>query len=264
MSNIPYYPHKDTFTRAFLLEIDKDIATNHSESIFTLLGADSDLTLVPINSDMDMDNKIQQYFFCQNEMLKKATFLLVDNIYNLNKKLELTDGTTNQSLLKILSQPDQDGKSLFHNITQFNSKHVNFLCSKDKEMHAINVLNMFLFQYLPTLITQESRENISVHGKPFVVHDTQQILHQILIFVQTAKKKPIPEFDDTFVSSVYSNPPKTARQTYATALQASSERLTMAQSTTTDLNVSTRIDDLLKSSAKKIQKLRKKIKQPQK
>ena len=61
--NVPYYPQKCTLTRAFMLEIKKDIATNHSESIFMLLGAVSDLTLAPTDSRMDMDNTIRQNFF---------------------------------------------------------------------------------------------------------------------------------------------------------------------------------------------------------
>ena len=87
--------------------------------------------------------------------------------------------------------------------------------------------------------------------KPFVVHGTQQIPNQILIFIQAAKRKTILAFHDPSISSVYSNPPETAYQTYAEALQASSETLTTAQSKTMDCNTNTCIDDLLKASTKK-------------
>ena len=66
-------------------------------------------------------------------MPKKATLLCVDIIYNLNKNLELTDGTITQSILEMLSQPDQDGQSLLHNIYQFNSKRINFNVPKTKK-----------------------------------------------------------------------------------------------------------------------------------
>ena len=45
------------------MEIDKDILTAHLDIIFTTLGADTELALVPVNNRMDIDNTIQQYFF---------------------------------------------------------------------------------------------------------------------------------------------------------------------------------------------------------
>ena len=57
--DIPYYPQKGTYTHAFSMEIDKDISTAHLNIIFTTLGADAELTFVPMNGGTDIDNTIQ-------------------------------------------------------------------------------------------------------------------------------------------------------------------------------------------------------------
>ena len=106
IKTIPYFKDKRTYTRGYVLEMDRETSKTNAATFFDKLNPASGLTLVPYNSGHDIDNTIQNYFFQQNVMLKEFISLRIDNLFGI-------------TMMQITSQ--QHSQNSFNNLTVMES-----------------------------------------------------------------------------------------------------------------------------------------------
>ena len=113
-----------------------------------------------MNSAYNINDIIKQYFLDQNSILAAYRSIRVDNIFGLDAKLtEIESGTTTS--IREIFVTSKDGKHPFKNVTQYNSKRVNFLVKKEQEDWANNIIHEFLYDYLDSNITPKIKESYS-------------------------------------------------------------------------------------------------------
>ena len=62
VKTIPYFLDRKTYTRGYVLEMDRKLSAEYSTMLFEKLSPTSKITLVPYNSGLDVRNTIQKYF----------------------------------------------------------------------------------------------------------------------------------------------------------------------------------------------------------
>ena len=86
-----------------------------------------------MNSGLDVDQMIKQYFFQNKTYLRSTYSIQVDNHFGIAVPLDNVEITNTLSLIKILNQAAKAGSNPFIHIAQYTSKRVNFFCRKENE-----------------------------------------------------------------------------------------------------------------------------------
>ena len=238
--SVQYYKpnqQQKVYTRAFVLEMDRAASADHIPDIFQRFNKADDLELIPMNSYYDTDDIFRNAFLTQNQSLNSYTSIRVDNLFGIDAVLTET-GTGDKTTIRDLFKAAEDGENPFIHLIQYNSKRVNFLVKKDEEKWACDIINDFIYDYIAHHLTTESKALITTPDKAPRIIGSNQIPTQIAVYLQTAKKKTTTN-ENNSITSDFTSPPRSIRQTYATA---AANAINRPRSPTSQLTRNTTID----------------------
>ena len=143
--------------------MDRAISRDHTDVIFTTFNKSTNFTLVPMNSHYDEGHIFRQHFYNQNSLLSTTTSIRLDNIHNLDATI-VDKQTGDKTTMRTLFTAQKDNNP-FIDIHQFNSNRINFLVKKTNESWANDIINQFIYDYIPHHLTDESQAILTVPGK---------------------------------------------------------------------------------------------------
>ena len=100
-------------------------------------------------------------------MIKNQRSICVDNLHGIYAQLKEKENKEKQtkSIRACFCHLDTDGKTLFLNLVQYNSNHVNFLIKPENETQCVNIITNFIHDYIASQLTAKSKELIMFSGK---------------------------------------------------------------------------------------------------
>ena len=226
---ITYAIDKQIQTRAWTLEMDKELATKNIETIFKTLSPSSDLTLVPIDSRGDQSGTICHSFHEQNCFLKENIIIHVDNAFGIDEPL-FEKGKSIPTIRETSQFLDPaTNKPRFLDVIQFNSNRINFLLNKSNEIDCLETLHQFFIEYLPKIDT-DSVSRVLTFGRDPVVHGTRSIPREVELYTKN-RKNVTSSFTSSDITN-YSTPPPTKKSYASVTKTTNSETKPTNYSTT--------------------------------
>ena len=140
-----------------------------------------------MNSASDINSTIKKVFLNPNDLLCDTTSIAIHNLFGLHVALKEKGQDETTTISQIFKQ-SEEGKNLFLNLVQYNSKRVNFLVNKSNKEWADNIINRFLHHFLQNNFNTESIAKVMDESKPPHIVGTCQVSNQIAIFVAASKK----------------------------------------------------------------------------
>ena len=126
------------------MDIDGAACQDQLSNIFTNFSKVDHLHLVPMNSEFDMEDVILQSFINQNTILNEQLSIRIDNLFGLKATL-IESATGNKTSIQSLFARSEGKTNSFLNLTQYNSKRINFLIKrKTPNEQILSYKNLFM------------------------------------------------------------------------------------------------------------------------